>query len=154
MAGFVRTIEVARPAWAVWAVLEDVRRLPELSTSSVEVRDAPERLTTPGQTFVQVVRAAGRGWEAEWSVMELVPEQVVVIEGSAGFGVRQCLRHELTPLAADRTQVTTTVTYTLPMGVLGRMAGKLGVEKLAEREAGDVLARLKQMVEREVVADH
>ena len=59
---------IERPAAQVWAILEDVRRLPELSASTVEVRDAPDRLTAEGQTFTQVVQVLGKRFESEWVV--------------------------------------------------------------------------------------
>jgi uncharacterized protein YndB with AHSA1/START domain len=44
-----RSIDIDAPAERVWDLLEDVRRLPEYSASTDEVREAPERLTTVGQ---------------------------------------------------------------------------------------------------------
>ena len=65
--------EIEQPAAAVWDVLADVRRLPELSDSTVAVRDAPDRLTAVGQTFHQEVRQLGRTFDSEWEVPHSSP---------------------------------------------------------------------------------
>ena len=139
--------EIERPAAAVWAVLEDVRRLPEFSASTVAVRDAPERLIAPGQTFSQEVKVLGRRFDSEWVVKELEPGRRLTIEGDVGYGVRYCLTETLEPLGPDRSRFAIRIDYRLPLGVLGRVAGRLGVERRAEAEAGEVVAGMKRLVE-------
>ena len=140
-------VEIERPAAAVWAVLEDVRRLPEFSASTVAVRDAPERLTEPGQTFHQEVKVLGRRFDSEWVVKELEPGRRLSIEGDVGHGVRYCLIEALEGLAPDRCRFAIRIDYRLPLGVLGRGAGRLGDERRAEAEAGEVVAGMKRLVE-------
>ena len=147
MGTIVRTADIARPASSVWAVLEDVRRLPEFSPSTDEIVDAPDRLTEPGQRFTQVVRQLGRCFESEWQVLDIEPGHRLVIEGSVGYGVKYRLDEELEPCSSDSSRMTLTVDYKLPFGVLGKVASKLGVERLAEHEAGLVLEGLKSLVE-------
>ena len=60
MARIEHTVEVDCPVATVWDIWSDVRRLPELSKSTTEVRGAPERLTAVGDSFCQVARAAMR----------------------------------------------------------------------------------------------
>ena len=120
-------VEIERPAEAVWAVLEDVRRLPEFSASTVAVRDAPERLTAPGQTFHQEVKVLGRRFDSEWVVEDLQPGRSLTIEGDVGYGVHYCLTESLEPLGPDRCRFALRIDYRLPLGVLGRVAGRLGV---------------------------
>jgi uncharacterized membrane protein len=147
----VGTIEhdaaIDRPAGEVWAILEDVRRLPELSRSTIEVRDAPARLTGTGQTFTQVVQLLGKRFESEWVVTDFEPSRAFAIEGDVGFGVRYCLREEVEPLGEDRCRFRLHITYTLPLGVLGRAASRLGVERRARAEAAEVVAGLKAVAE-------
>ncbi len=140
-------VEIERPAGAVWAVLEDVRRLPEFSASTVAVRDAPERLTEVGQTFRQEVKVLGRRFDSEWVVTALDPGRSLTIEGDVGYGVRYCLTESLDPLGPDRCRFRLRIDYRLPLGVLGRVAGRLGVERRAEAEAGEVVAGMKRLVE-------
>jgi uncharacterized membrane protein len=144
---FTRSETIDRPSAAVWAVLEDVRRLPEFSRSTVEISGAPERLTAPGQTFHQVVRQVGRRFESEWRVLEIEAGRLLVIEGSVGFGVTYRLTEQVTVISPTSCRFSLTVDYRLPFGPLGRMASKLGVERLAEREAGEVVEGLKRLVE-------
>jgi len=147
MAIIQRSVVIDRPAADVWAVLEDVRRLPELSASTIEVTEAPERLTHAGQRFRQVVRAVGRRFDSEWEVLELEAERRLVIEGSVGYGVRYRLIETLEPLDAGSTRFEVCIDYRLPFGPLGKVAERLGVSRLAEQEAGEVAAGLKRVVE-------
>jgi uncharacterized membrane protein len=140
-------VDIERPAAEVWAVLEDVRRLPEFSKSTVAVRDAPERLTRPGQTFRQEVRLLGRRFESEWVVVDLHPGECLQIEGDVGYGVRYCLVESLHALDGDRCRFGIRVTYRLPLGALGRLASRLGVERRAEAEAREVVSGLKRLAE-------
>jgi uncharacterized membrane protein len=142
-----RSVEIERPVAEVWSVLEDVRRLPEFSPSTAEVHQAPERLTEAGQQFRQVVRQLGRNFESDWEVLDIDPGRRLVIEGSVGYGVRYRLTEQLEQLGEQRTRMALVVDYTLPFGPLGRLASKLGVERLAEHEAGLVLQGLKDLVE-------
>ena len=148
MGTIVRSTDIARPVGVVWNVLEDVRRLPEFSPSTDEILDAPERLTEPGQRFTQVVRQLGQCFESEWRVLGIEPSQRLVIEGSVGYGVKYRLDEALEPTSPTTCRMTLTVDYKLPFGVLGKVASKLGVERLAEHEAGLVLEGLKDLVER------
>jgi hypothetical protein len=138
---------IDRPAEAVWAILEDVRRLPELSASTVEVRDAPARLTSEGQTFTQVVQVLGKRFESEWVVTAFGPGRSFAIEGDVGYGVRYCLREAVEALGLDRCRFRLDITYTLPLGILGRVASRLGVERRARAEAAEVVAGLKAVAE-------
>lgn len=147
MATIEHAVVIDRPPADVWAVLEDVRRLPELSRSTVEVSEAPERLTAPGQRFRQVVKAVGKRFDSEWEVLELEAERLLVIEGSVGYGVRYRLHETLAPVGDAATRFGVCIEYELPFGPLGRAANRLGVSRLAEAEAGEVAAGLKRVVE-------
>ncbi len=147
MPTFSSTAEVQRPIAEVWDVWTDVRLLPRLSSSTGEVLDAPERLTSVGQTFRQVVRAVGRCFESTWTVTSIRDQHHLTIEGSVGFGVRYELTEQVRALDADRTQLTIRIGYRLPFGPLGRVASKLGIEALARREAGEVLEQLTIVLE-------
>lgn len=149
MGTIVKTADVDRPIEEVWDVWSDVRILPELSASTTEVRGAPERLTAVGQTFTQVVRAVGRCFESTWEVVDIEPCDHLTIEGSVGFGVTNRITERVQALGPDRTRMELTVAYELPFGPLGRLASKLGVERLAAHEASEVMAGLQRRLARQ-----
>lgn len=139
-----RAVDIDRPSAAVWAVLEDVRRLPELSPSTVEVV-APERLERAGQTFTQTVTLAGRRFTSEWQVLAIEPGRRLVIEGRVLPGTRYRMSEDLEPLGPDRSRFTLTMSYELPFGPLGKLAGRLGAERRAVEEAEQVLVGVARL---------
>jgi uncharacterized membrane protein len=147
MPSFSRSVEVDRPVAEVWDVWTDVRLLPRLSSSTTDVLDAPARLTEVGQTFRQVVRAVGRCFDVTWTVTSITELDHLTIAGKAGFGVSQQLTERVTSLSPTRTRLTLEVDYRLPFGPLGRVASKLGVERLARHESAEVLEQLKVVIE-------
>lgn len=147
MATIEHTDEVECPIDLVWDVWSDVRRLPELSKSTTEVLDAPERLTEVGQTFCQVARAAGASAAVEWTVVAIEARDHLVIEGSPGYGVRISITEAVEALTPDRTRVTLTTAYHLPFGPLGRVVSKLGLDRIATKEAREVLDGVVRMAE-------
>lgn len=147
MATIERSVDVDRPADEVWAVLEDVRQIPAYSPSTVAVTEAPERITTAGQRFRQAIVVLGRRFESEWVVTELLPGRRVAMEGTIGMGSRYCLVEEVDPRGPDRSRLTVRITFTMPRGLLGRVAEGLGARRRAQREAEQVLANLKSQLE-------
>jgi uncharacterized membrane protein len=149
MATIERSVEVERPAADVWAVLEDVRQIPVYSPSTVAVADAPERLSGTGQRFRQTVMVLGRRFDSQWTVTEFQPGRRVAFEGTIGVGARYCLVEEVDPVGPDRSRLTVRITFTMPPGLLGRLADALGAQRRAQREADQVLANLKSHLERD-----
>lgn len=147
-----RSIEVQADPADVWDVLVDVRRLPEVSRQTVEVKDAPERLTRQGERFTQVVAAVGKRFESEWTVVRFEPDRALGIEGSVGFGVRYCLTESVEPAGPGRCRLTVCIQYKLPFGPFGRMASKLGVERMAAAEAVQVVANVAAIAQRGAAA--
>jgi len=142
-----RSIEVERPAEDVWAVLADVRQIPTYSPSTVAVTQAPDRLSAVGQRFRQTIRVMGRDFESDWTVTDLQPGRRVALDGTIGVGARYGLVEEVEPLGPDRSVFTVRITFTLPLGVLGRVAGALGAQRRAQHEAEEVLANVKSQLE-------
>jgi len=142
-----RCIEVERPAEDVWAVLVDVRRIPEYSASTVAVTDAPERVSAAGQRFRQTIRVLGREFASEWTVTDFEAGRRLGLEGTIGVGARYRLVEEVEPLGSDRARFTVRITFTMPLGILGRVAGALGAERRAEHEAEEVLRNVKAHLE-------
>lgn len=89
----------------------------------------------------------GKRFESEWVVTAFEAGRSFAIEGDVGYGVRYCLRESLEPLGEDRCRFRLLITYALPLGPLGRIAGRLGVEGRARAEAAEVVAGLKAVAE-------
>ena len=85
-----RSVEVDRSAADVWTVLEDVRRIPTYSPSTVAVSDAPERLSAVGQRFRQTIVVVGRHFESDWTVTDLQPGRLFAFVVTLGVGARFC----------------------------------------------------------------
>ena len=66
-----------------------------------------------------------------------------------GYGVRYCLTETLEAVGPERCRFGLHIDYRLPLGLLGRVAGRLGVERRAEAEAAEVVAGMKALVEGE-----
>jgi hypothetical protein len=80
-------------------------------------------------------------------VTDLRPQRCLAIEGDVGYGVRYHLVEQLEPLGEERTRLRIRIDYRLPLGVLGRVANKLGVARRADAEARQVAEGLKAMLE-------
>ena len=147
MSTIVRSVDIAAPPERVWDLLENVRRLPEYSDSTEEVRDAPERLTEVGQEYLQVGRLLGMKLTSRWRVTELEPGRLLGNVGTLAPGVRYRLTPRLEPLPQGGTRLWIEIDYTLPGGRLGRLAAKAGAESRAGREAQEVLDGIRATAE-------
>ncbi|MFN8037624.1 MAG: SRPBCC family protein [Acidimicrobiales bacterium] len=141
-----RSVIVERPVDVVWDVWTDVRLLPELSQSTTAVTGAPDRLTAPGETFEQTVRAAGRQVHTTWTVTEIEPADHLTITGRPAPGVTVELTEQVEDLGDQRTRLTLRIDYRLPFGPLGAVASRLGVERMARDEAAALLDRLRAVI--------
>jgi hypothetical protein len=141
-----RCVEIAAPPAAVWDVLADVRTLPQVSASTVEV-DGPARLDRRGQAFEQTVAVAGRRFRSRWEVVDIDPGRSLAIEGSVLPGTHYRMEEAVEALDPARSRLCLTMRYRLPFGPLGRLAGKLGVERRAVEEAEAVLAGVAQLAQ-------
>lgn len=140
-----RSVAIDAPPAAVWAVLADVRQLPDFSESTVAVV-APDLLTTVGQTFEQTVRLGGREFTSTWKVTALDPGRELIIEGSVLPGTHYTMTESIEP-DGDGTQLSLIMDYKLPFGPLGRLASKLGAERRAASEADEVLDGVRRRAE-------
>jgi hypothetical protein len=141
-----RSVDIEAPAEVVWSKVEDLRLMPELSESTISV-DGPARLTEVGQRFEQVVRLAGRHFRSTWTLLELEPGRCLRVEGELMRGVRYGITQAVDQLDEGTSRLTFHMTYELPFGVLGRLAGRLGAERRALSEAAEVMAGIKRLAE-------
>lgn len=141
-----RSVDIAAPPQKVWELLEDVRRLPEYSDGTDEVRDAPERLTRVGQRFVQVGRLLGLKIKSKWEVVDIRPGSLLRSVGTLAPAVRYTLTQRLEPIDGG-TRLGVVIEYKVPGGALGRFAAAAGAEDRAGSEAQAVLEGIKRTVE-------
>jgi hypothetical protein len=138
MATLTDSVDIDASAAAAWQVLRDVSILPELSPSTVSVEVAGP-LDRVGQTFRQTVRLLGRSWTSTWTVTEIDAPHRLEVEGSLVPGVAYRLLEELTPLGANRCRLRVEARHELPLGPLGRLASRVGVERRVASELEGVL---------------
>ena len=146
MSAVRRSVDIAAPAPVVWSMVEDLRLMPQLSESTISV-DGPARLTEPGQRFEQVVRLAGRHFRSSWTLLDLEPGRCLTVEGELMRGVRYGITQAVEPTGDASSRLTFDMTYELPFGLLGRLAGRLGAERRALTEADEVMAGIKRLAE-------
>lgn len=146
MSAVTRSVDIAAPADVVWEKVEDLRLMPQLSDSTISV-DGPARLTEVGQRFEQVVRLAGRHFRSTWTLLELDPGRCLTVEGELMRGVRYGITQAVEATVDDASRLTFDMTYELPFGLLGRLAGRLGAERRALSEADEVMAGIKRLAE-------
>jgi uncharacterized protein YndB with AHSA1/START domain len=140
VASFEITIEIARPASAVFAYLTDISALPQWQAGAIEAHaDSPVRLGTK----VREVRTfLGRRLETTLEVTELEPGRLFTLQALSGPVPFQ-VRHLLEP-AATGTRLTVQGEGE-PRGLL-RLAGPVAA-RVAERELEESLAALKVILE-------
>lgn len=138
MATLTDSVDIDATVTDAWHVLRDVSILPELSPSTTAV-EAEGPLVQVGQRFRQTVRLMGRSWTSTWTVTDLDAPTRLGIEGSLAPGVAYRLLEELRPLGSGRCQLRVEARYELPLGTLGRLASRVGVERRVARELDGVL---------------
>jgi uncharacterized membrane protein len=144
VAHITKSIEIGCPPQTVFDVLSRVDRLREFSEMTVEVRDHPGRPVVAGDTFVQVIKVAGVDLTSEWEVVEVSPPNLLRFRGrSAANGSAELT--ERIEQTADGSLVALTVDYELPLGLLGKVADKLVLERQSEQSAEDILERLRAL---------
>ena len=145
MAHIERTIEIEAPPAAVFALLTDLSRLPDWSTTSDAVESAPEAPLAVGDTFRQTIRLVGRSLTTDWRVVELVRPDRIAYEATAEGG-RLRMEQDVR-IAGSGSRVELDLEYELPGGLIGELLDRSYVERRLEREADHSLQNLKELLE-------
>ena len=145
-------VEIGAGPELVWSILADVSRLPKFSRSTTDV-DVDGALRARGQSFEQTVRLGGRSWTSQWEVDRIDPGQLLQISGTLPLGAPYTMTERLAPIGSDRSRLEVSAEYDLPMGALGRLAGRLGVERRARAELRDVVRGVARLAEAEAEAE-
>jgi hypothetical protein len=111
------TFDVAAPASRVWDILSDPERWPEWTASVRSVRLHDGTLQVGAKATIDQPRIP----TVPWTVTSLSPGRSFTWE-SGGGAAHTVARHDVEPLAPDRSRVTLSVTQS---GVVGSLVGRL-----------------------------
>lgn len=140
-----KSIFINAPVERVFSFMDAVERQPEWLPSMIEVWDI---VGWPGlgTRWKWNFQMAGIRFEGRSVVSEYVQNERIVVETKGGIDSNWLwfFRPE-----ANGTRVDLTVEYDMPGSILGRLANKLVVEKLNEREAESALVNIKTIIEGE-----
>lgn len=142
----VEHVHVLAPPDRAFALLTDLRRLPEWAESVVgtdPISDGPMAL---GQRFRQDTRILGRPLAIDVHVTELEPGRAVAYEATGAGGAWARMRQVVVP-EGDGCRVEVELEYVLPGGAFGRAVGRAFGERVNEKVARRSLAAFKKLAE-------
>jgi uncharacterized membrane protein len=142
-------VHVLAPPDRVFALLTDLRRLPEWAESVVSTDPISAEPMATGHRFRQHVRILGRPLDIDVDVTEVSregPVRAVAYEAAGPGGAWARMRQRVVP-EDEGCRVEVELAYVLPGGAVGRLAGRAFGERVNERVARRSLAALKRLVE-------
>ena len=145
MARIEKGIIINAPVEKVFSFMDAVDRQPEWLPSMVEVRDITN-WPGLGTRWQWTYKMAGVSLEGEGLVTEYIQDKKIVVETKGGIDSAWTW---LFRPHREATKVYLTIEYKVPGGILGRLADKLVVERMNQKEAEAALANIKSMVENE-----
>ena len=148
MTGVSASIEIAAPPQAIWDVIMDPRRFPDWVTIHRKLGRIDGGELRKGFRVEQTLCLHHANFKVKWELTECEEPRHAVWEGRGPAGSRALIVDHLTPLdGGRRTRFDYRNDYANPGGFLGRIAGRMLVAGVAEREANQSLRRLKAIVE-------
>lgn len=145
MARIERSILIDAPLEDVFEYATTISRFPEWWPSLVEVRNATHEQAATGATYEWKYRMMGAVFEGKDEFYEVVPFERWR-NGSRAGELPHTFEHRLA-VEDGRTRYTLKIEYTPPAGLLGKVADRLVLARLNEREAERVVASLKAICE-------
>jgi carbon monoxide dehydrogenase subunit G len=147
MSKVVASIEVAGPPEAIWALMCDPHRYPELADPTDRMLDVPEEPMGVGYVYKEYGGVPPFKGESEWRVTEFEPMTRQVHVGNDG-SMTLDLTIELAP-ASEGTRLTQTLElkprwYLVPVNVI---MWPLMMHKRAQEAMDKTVANVKRMVE-------
>lgn len=139
-----KSILINAPVEQVEALLNDPQRLPEWYPGVTTVAPSPGYPVEVGSTCKITYKAGGMTMESKFTTTESVPQskRAFQMEGM----ITGTNRWDLSPEGSG-TNVTVTIDYEMAGGGLGKIADKLIVERMNDKNAATSLENLKSMVE-------
>jgi carbon monoxide dehydrogenase subunit G len=143
------SIEIAAPPQAIWDVIMDPHRFSDWVTIHRKLGRVDDGELREGFRVEQTLCLHHANFKVKWELAECDEPLHAVWEGRGPAGSRALTVDDLTPLdGGRRTRFDYRNEYSNPGGFLGRIAGRVLVGGVAEREANQSLQRLKALLER------
>jgi carbon monoxide dehydrogenase subunit G len=140
-----RTTHIAAAPKTLYDVVMDPRRLGDWVTIHHHLEGSPRVPLQKGSELTQCLKLAGKTFKVHWHVIENEPCEHVVWEGRGPLGTHARVEYGFNSNNGG-TDFSYVNEYDLPMGALGRVAGR-AVSRVTQKEADGSLQRLKQLVE-------
>ena len=148
MTAVTATIEIAAPPQAIWDVIMDPRRFGDWVTIHRKLGRVDEGELREGFRVEQTLCLHHANFKVKWELAEHEEPRHAVWVGKGPAGSTARTVDDLTPLDGGRsTRFEYRNEYENPGGLLGRVAGRVLVAGVAEREANRSLQRLKALME-------
>ncbi len=142
------SIEIDAPPERVWDVIMDPDHFGDWVTIHRKLGRVDDGPLRHGFQVEQTLCLHHANFKVKWSLDEVDEPHHAVWEGRGPAGSHARIVDRLTPLdGGTRTRFDYRNEYSQPGGIVGRMAGRVLVAGIAEREANRSLARLKTFVE-------
>jgi uncharacterized protein YndB with AHSA1/START domain len=140
-----RSLDIAASPERLYEVIMNPSCLEEWVTIHSSLVEAPHGPLTAGSRLTQRLELAGRCFTVEWTVVENEPARRVVWQGQGPMRSRAGVTYVLKP-APNGTRFTYINEFSLPGGVLGRVAGPV-IRSVTAGELDRSLERLQAFVE-------
>ena len=140
MAIIGEAVTINAPVEKIFNYISTPNNLPEFWPSLVEVTDI-ESLPNGGYKARYVYKMAGVSFKGTGEYTEIVPNQSLVIVTKGG--IKSILTWTLRS-QANRTRVTLTINYKIPVPLLSKLAEAV-VEKMNKQELTSMLTNLRTM---------
>jgi hypothetical protein len=145
MAIVQRIVQLNASPEATMALLSDASRWPDWYPGMTKI-DITAPFPEAGGKVAFKVKSAGVSMPIIETVLDYQPGKLQLLQMDGMLSGRA--RWELTP-EGEGTRLTTTFDYTLPGGVLGKIADALIVKRLNSKSLEDGLHNFKALVERQ-----
>ena len=149
MTAVTTSIEIAASPQEIWDVVMDPRRFGDWVTIHRKLGHVDDGDLREGFRVDQTLCLHHANFKEKWLLTELDAPYLAVWEGRGPAGSHARIVDKLTALdGGEKTRFDYLNEYSQPGGILGRVAGRVLVAGIAEREANRSLERLKAFLER------
>lgn len=139
-----KSILINAPLEQLEAVLTDTRRLPEWYPGVSAVDPSPGYPVEVGSTCKITYKAGGVTMDSKFTTIECIPQAKLIFQMD---GMITGTNQWETSQEGSGTRVTVTINYEMAGGGLGKIADKLIVERMNDKNAATSLENLKGILE-------